>query len=133
MSQATAARAGARSGYVVFRPRARLLRLIGAELISDEVVAITELVKNTHDADAENVTIRFEKVTSTDGAIAVVDDGCGMDLETVLGRWMEPAGSTKGELKDRITPKGRRVLGEEGVGRFAADKLGRPLGLVSRC
>ena len=41
-----------RSGTGRFSPRARLLKLIGAELISDEVVAITELVKNAHDADA---------------------------------------------------------------------------------
>ena len=41
-----------KSGSIAFKPRARLLKLIGAELISDDVVAITELVKNAHDADA---------------------------------------------------------------------------------
>ena len=41
---------GLQTGLVEFRPRARLLKLIGAELISDEVLAITELVKNAHDA-----------------------------------------------------------------------------------
>src|SRR5438046_10495725 len=103
MSQATAARAGARSGYVVFRPRARLLKLIGAELISDEVVAITELVKNAHDADASSVTIRFSGVMRDDGIVTVSDDGCGMDIETVLGRWMEPAGNPKGGARRRWT------------------------------
>ena len=41
-----------RSGSIAFRPRARLLKLIGEELISDDVVAVSELVKNSHDADA---------------------------------------------------------------------------------
>ena len=33
-----------KSGKIAFQPRARLLKLIGEELISDEVVAISELV-----------------------------------------------------------------------------------------
>ena len=121
----------AQSGSIAFRPRARLLKLIGEELISDEVVAITELVKNAHDADASFVTIAFHGVAEAGGTITVSDDGCGMDLETLLGGWMEPAGSTKGGAAGRVTRKGRRVLGEKGVGRFAADKLGNGLELVS--
>ena len=101
-------------------------------LISDEVVAITELVKNSHDADASTVTISFRGVTGPEGEIVVSDDGCGMDHETFLGGWMEPAGSTKGRATTRMTQRGRRVLGEKGVGRFAADKLGGYLELVSR-
>lgn len=121
----------ARSGYIAFRPRARLLKLIGEELISDEVVALTELVKNAHDADASHVTITFRNVVNPDGEIEVSDDGHGMDLDTLLGGWMEPAGSTKAEADAHVTARGRRVLGEKGVGRFAADKLGRTLELVS--
>ena len=120
-----------KSGSIEFRPRARLLKLIGEELISDEVVAITELVKNAHDADASSVVISFTGVAEGDGEIVVSDDGTGMSLETLLGSWMEPAGSTK-TASQRITAKGRRVLGEKGVGRFAADKIGSHLELISR-
>jgi hypothetical protein len=122
----------ARSGTAAFAPRARLLKLIGAELISDEVVALTELVKNAHDADATCVRIQFSGVTGTDGEIFVRDDGHGMDLDTLMSRWMQPAGSTKGRGGRRFTGAGRRVLGEKGVGRFAADKLASHLELVSR-
>ena len=52
------------SGSVAFRPRARLMKLIGAELISNEVVALVELVKNAHDADATEVTIEFNPAHS---------------------------------------------------------------------
>ncbi len=121
------------SGFVTFRPRARLLKLIGAELISDEVLAITELVKNAHDADASCVTIEFRGVTGAQGEIVIRDDGHGMDIDTLLGKWMEPAGTTKAGPSGRITVRGRRVLGEKGVGRFAADKLARHLELVTRC
>jgi signal transduction histidine kinase len=122
-----------RNGSIAFQPRARLLKLIGEELISDEVVAISELVKNAHDADARKVTVSFEGVTGPDGGICVRDDGHGMDIDTLLGRWMVPAASTKVGTGRQITRQGRRVLGEKGVGRFAADKLARNLTIVSRC
>ena len=106
--------------------------MIGEELISDEVVALGELVKNSHDADAASVTVTFSGVTGPGGTLEVRDDGSGMDVATLLGKWMEPAASTKVGKGRQVTPKGRRVLGEKGVGRFAADKLARMLEIVSR-
>lgn len=121
-----------RSGTIAFTPRARLLKLLGEELISDEVVAVSELVKNAHDADALTVTVRFCGVTQPEGRIEVSDDGSGMDLDTLLGRWMQPAASTKVGKGRQVTRRGRRVLGEKGVGRFAADKLGQHLEIITR-
>ena len=121
-----------RSGSVTFRPRARLMKLIGAELISDEVVALVELVKNAYDADATEVMIEFKAVTKPGGSITVSDNGHGIDRETLLGRWMEPASAWKRDKGGR-TKKGRRLLGEKGVGRFAADKLAAHLEVRSRC
>ncbi len=121
-----------KSGQIAFRPRARLLKLIGEELISDEVVAVSELVKNAHDADASEVVIAFRAVTTEAGEIDISDNGHGMSLETLLKRWMEPAASTKIGSGRQVTRRGRRVLGEKGVGRFAADKLGRHLEVISR-
>lgn len=122
-----------RTGTISFRPRARLLKLIGEELISDDVVAISELVKNAHDADALTVIVSFRGVTGKGGVVEVRDDGFGMDLDTLLSRWMEPASSTKVEAARKVTPRGRRVLGEKGVGRFAADKIAQNLEIISRC
>jgi hypothetical protein len=41
-----------KSGSLVMRPRSRIIALLGDELISDESVAVVELVKNSYDADA---------------------------------------------------------------------------------
>lgn len=123
-----------RSGSAPFRARARLIRLLGEELISDEIMALVELVKNAYDADACHVAVRFLELTDPATAcIEVQDDGNGMDLETVLYRWLEPATNHKrgGPHKQR-TRLGRFPLGEKGVGRFAADKIGSELELVTR-
>lgn len=123
------------SGSMPFRPRARLIRLLGEELISDEVMAIVELVKNGYDADARKVLVVLDDVTKPEtGVIRIRDNGYGMDLHTALHSWMEPATHHKrarGGSKIR-TPLGRVQLGEKGVGRFAADKLGCELELITR-
>jgi signal transduction histidine kinase len=117
-----------RSGTSKLRARARLISLIGEDLISDEPVALVELVKNAYDADATRVIVRFEgKSTSR---IVVQDDGHGMDLKTVLETWFEPGTPSKKET-DR-SPRGRIYQGAKGIGRFASARLARSLYLESR-
>ena len=114
------------AGSTKFRPRARLIHLIGKELISDEPVALVELVKNSYDADAENVEISFTR-NGSDGPVTIVvsDDGHGMDVATVLGEWLEPG--TISKKRRRRSPQGRVLQGEKGIGRFAAARLGDSL------
>jgi signal transduction histidine kinase len=128
----------------VFRPRARILSILGDQLIRDEVVAILELVKNSYDADAKNVTVEIKDVTSLRGYVSITDDGHGMTPDDVRGSWMELATSTKTptetvdestghiEVTPRTSPEGRTQLGEKGVGRLAALKLGRRITLITR-
>ena len=118
-----------------FRPRARLMTTLGRELISSDVVAITELVKNSYDADARVVLIRLTEEFDGLGPpgtsrIQILDDGHGMDEKTILETWLEPATSFR--TRSQTTTGGRRVLGEKGVGRFAAAKLGDRLKLISK-
>lgn len=124
-----------RKGTETFRPRARLVSVLGEQLIRDATVGLLELVKNGYDADANHVSVCLLNLADPEQTVITVeDDGAGMDLETVLRRWLEPATGHKEEAKKRAerTPRGRLPLGEKGVGRFAAHKLGRQLTLISR-
>lgn len=120
------------------RPRARILRTIGAELISSEVVAVIELVRNCYDADASVAELIFLNPEDPESAaLEIRDDGHGMDRDTLLGPWLEPATGHKGESGTGSTggnrsPRGRRRLGSKGVGRFAAQRLGDELELRTR-
>jgi signal transduction histidine kinase len=117
-------------GEAAFRPRARLLRTLGHELITNQFIAVQELVKNAYDADAHQVIVAFEgPFQPGSGALTVVDDGVGMTLETVLNAWMEPATSWK--VRRTTTATMRRVTGEKGIGRFASARVAATLELVS--
>lgn len=114
------------------RPKARIMRAIGDELISSELVAISELVKNSYDADATRVLIRFEEpLEKGKGKVMIMDDGHGMSLDTIRTTWLEPATSFK--RKRRKSKSGnRRMLGEKGLGRFGASRLADDLLVISR-
>jgi signal transduction histidine kinase len=120
------------SGASILRPRARLLRTFGDELISSETVAVIELVKNAYDADATRVWIRFHKPLKIGkGMIEVIDNGHGMNLETIRTAWMEPA--TLMRRRKQLSEKfGRRVLGEKGIGRFASSRLADKLEVITK-
>lgn len=118
------------TGTAKMRARARLIGLIGEELISDEPVALVELVKNAYDADARKVEVRFVGDPNAPEKIVVADDGCGMDLKTVLDGWLEPGTTLK--KKADSSPSGRVYQGAKGIGRFASARLGQVLFLETR-
>ena len=121
-----------RSGEQALRPRARFLRTFGDELISSETVALIELVKNSFDADATRILVRFTLPLETGrGEIEVIDNGHGMALDTIQTAWMEPATLLKRQ-RTRSEGFGRRVLGEKGIGRFATSRLAKRLDVITK-
>jgi signal transduction histidine kinase len=125
-----------RSAELPFRPRARLLLLLGDQLIRDPQIAVFELVKNAYDADSRSATVILSHVDSKyRGRIVVRDSGTGMNWAIVTGVWLEPGTDfrTKEKAAGIRTPRYRRLpIGEKGVGRFAAHKLGERVTLVTR-
>jgi signal transduction histidine kinase len=116
----------------LLRPRARIMRTLGRDLISNESVAVIELVKNAYDADASRVLIRFVgDLKPGSGQIEVIDNGHGMNLATITTVWLEPA--TVSKKTHRLSEKlRRRYLGEKGIGRFASARLAEELEVFSR-
>ena len=125
-----------------FLPRARLMLLLGDQLIRDAGIAVFELVKNAYDADARKCTVKLGGVheDSEDATVEIEDDGSGMDVGTVKHVWLAPG--TRNRLTQREgkhktnsarSPKFHRLpLGEKGVGRFAVHKLGNHVEMVTR-
>lgn len=118
-----------------FRPRARLLQLLGDQLIGSSRLAVFELVKNAYDADADQVTVTLDGVSSQGGRIVVEDNGAGMSLELIETVWLVPGDDYRERQRAEQTRSlkyGRLPLGEKGVGRFAVHKLGNRISIVTR-
>ena len=112
-----------------------VIRQLGAELVTDQVTALMELIKNSYDADANYVKVTIDTqaiLESNDvynkehkGYIIIDDDGFGMDRNTILQSWLVISYSKKRPI-DGIkpkTPKGRTPLGDKGLGRLSTQRL----------
>lgn len=119
-----------------FKPRAKLLLELGNQLIKDEGIAVFELVKNSYDADSNKVSVTLEHIDNKEkGRIIIEDDGVGMNLDTVLNVWMEPGTDFRKRQLDgqkRSKLYNRLPLGEKGIGRFGAHKLGNRIKLFTK-
>lgn len=109
-------------------------RLIGRDLITDRVTALFELVKNSYDANAQNVNVIFENVGAgkTDSLIRIEDDGYGMSFEDIRDKWMVIGTSSKRSQPYSPEPYNRKCVGEKGIGRFAVDKLGDKVSIITK-
>ena len=109
-----------------------LKSVLGSELITDDEVAVFELVKNSFDADATLVELFFG-----DSTITIADNGVGMSYEDIKSKWLFVAYSAKRELnrqsdfRDDIAER-RQFAGSKGIGRFSSDKLGSHIRLQTR-
>lgn len=120
-----------------FRVSAALKNIIGKDLITDEFVAVFELVKNSFDANATRVEIIFENnYNSPCARLIIKDNGIGMNADDITNKWLFVAYSSKSitalkvDYRDKI--KTQRVFaGAKGVGRFSCDRLGSYLKLIT--
>ena len=123
-------------GNLRFDVKTGMKNIIGRDLITDDFIAIYELVKNSYDAYANRVKITFKK-----DYIIIADNGKGMSKEDLSEKWFSVAYSAK---KDNTEDddlkrdshlnnlKSRRFYaGAKGVGRFSCDRLGSKLELIT--
>ena len=127
------------SEIVGIRPYARLLTMLGEQLIKNDRIALVELIKNSYDADAARVWVDFAgvkqtSVNSKEARLTLTDNGKGMSETAIKEHWLNPATPGKEEQKRQnpITKLGRVVQGEKGIGRFAIFKLGSTATIITR-
>lgn len=125
-----------RNKQLAFKVSSGLKNIIGKDLISDRFIAIFELVKNSYDAGASKVKINFDKDKDGQSRIIISDDGCGMNYNDIINKWLFVAYSEK-KNKNRgnnsyIEKIKREVAGAKGVGRFSCDRLGETLKLMTK-
>lgn len=106
-----------------FSASTNVKNLFGRELVTDQIAAIFELVKNSYDADAKEVNIIFSGINTDKPSITILDNGTGMDLYDIENRWMIIG--TDSKKNTMYSPIFNRPLnGDKGIGRFSVDRLG---------
>lgn len=126
-----------------FEVHASLLQQLGEQLITDDIAAVAELVKNSYDADASFVEINVDPSwTSYDengkileGKIEINDNGFGMNLRNIKNGWLTISRSEKRHMKEKgtVTDRFKRLpLGDKGLGRLSAQRLGKHLCLITK-
>ena len=128
-------------GNFIFKPRARIIKTIGEELISNDNVAVIELVKNSYDAESPIVEITFkgnvkEKqegkknkryIDRNNASIVIYDEGKGMDFQTIESAWMEPATNFKKKGENQNDALDKIGEGVKDLGHYNKPKHTRNL------
>ncbi|MFA4154139.1 ATP-binding protein [Serratia nevei] len=103
---------------------------LGRESIANSTTAISELVKNSYDADAKKVNIRLFKLDKPISVMVIEDNGNGMDPDTLISSWLKIG--TDNKLYNKTSANGRILTGAKGLGRLGIDRLCRKLILQTK-
>lgn len=118
---------------IPFKMHPRVFAALGADLVTNDVVAVIELVKNSYDAFAENVWIRFDEDDEGKSYVEIEDDGCGMTRDIIENVWCVVATPyRKDNPYSVLGNKKRRVSGEKGLGRLSVARLGSELEMFTK-
>lgn len=132
MTRASSTRSGNDPRPLNFDVSSGLKRVLGRELITDDEVAIFELVKNSFDAGADTVSLYFGESN-----VVVADNGSGMSYDDLTNKWLFVAYSSKrddaaGKDFRDVAAERRHFAGSKGIGRFSSDRLGGQIILQTR-
>ena len=117
--------------YVRFSVDAAHISRLGKELVAKQESAVSELVKNAYDADATEVELSFEGTDSPGGCLRIDDNGIGMNRTQLIDGFMRLSSTDK--IRHPISPWYRRQrAGRKGIGRFAAQRLGDKLTIITQ-
>lgn len=118
-----------------FRTRARTLDLLGRQQIAGIPTAINELLKNAHDAYADNVDIDYFRKESI---FVLRDDGLGMSKLDFENRWLTLGTESKVKNSNTSLPPVdksktlRNQMGEKGIGRLAIASIGKQVFVITK-
>ena len=119
------------SNSIPFKVDAGLIDRLGRELVGRSETAVSELIKNAYDADATLVDVDFVNTYGVGGTLIIKDNGVGMNLDQLRKGFMTIS-STDKIHNPKSERYGRNKAGRKGIGRFAAQRLGKKLTIVTQ-
>lgn len=120
-----------RESNISFKVDAGLINRLGRELVGRAETAVSELIKNAYDADATNVNVKYINSNLIGGTLLIEDNGLGMTLDQ-LSKGFMTISSTDKLHNPRSIRYGRNKAGRKGIGRFATQRLGSKLTIITQ-
>ena len=114
-----------------FTVDAGLIQRLGYELVGRAETAVSELIKNSYDADATIVDVDFIEPFQKGGILIISDNGIGMTEEQLINGFMRISSTDKVHNPTSLRFK-RTKAGKKGIGRFAAQRLGEQLTIITQ-
>jgi signal transduction histidine kinase len=116
---------------VGFTVDAGLIQRLGYELVGRAETAVSELIKNAYDADATIVDVDFINSNQKGGTLIISDNGVGMTEDQLVNGFMRISSAEK--IHHPISERFNRTkAGRKGIGRFATQRLGEQLTIVTQ-
>jgi len=104
-----------------------VLNHLGINLYSNIPAVLSEIVANSWDADAENVSITIER-----DKITIIDDGLGMSEEDINEKFLT-VGYQKRESGVVVSKKHKRpVMGRKGIGKLSMFSISETIDIVTK-
>ena len=105
---------------------------LGIRMYSTLPPALAEIISNSYDADAKNVTITLSEENGKPVKIQVEDDGCGLSLDEIKTKFLV-IGRNRRVNGDNPSPKFKRLpTGKKGLGKLALFGLAKIITISTR-
>ena len=103
----------------------RAIELLGS--VGSPLIVISELIKNSFDASADNIQICYDTSNNT---ISIIDDGDGFSDQDIL--LLTQIGSSRKKMDEFYTHNSHMYTGSKGLGLLSAFSLCTELRIITR-
>lgn len=101
------------------------LKMFGRQLYSNAWAAISELVANGFDAEADDVYLYIDMRDKKNAVVELIDNGCGMDEDDLENKYVIIG-------RNRRTSDDLKSTGRKGIGKLAALYLSDQYNIISK-
>lgn len=109
------------------------IKHLGVRMYSTLPPALAEIISNSYDADANNVTVTLFEKGGKPHEIKVVDDGKGLSLEEINSKFLVIGRNRRNEEGDILSTKFKRLpTGKKGLGKLALFGLAKTITILTR-
>jgi uncharacterized protein (TIGR02391 family) len=109
------------------------IKHLGLRMYATLPPALSEIISNSYDADATNVTITLSEEKNVPKEIKIEDDGCGLSYDEINNKFLVIGRNRREDGSDKPSPKYNRLpTGKKGLGKLALFGLADTITILTK-